>query len=291
MMMLSSHEATLICTLGGQPQIVTFAMDYLLARAEPVRDVFVLHLSLDNPRYRQALERLRPEFDGDRYQGQPCRFRPVSLRQGTQTLSHIRTETEAEIVRQTTFNLVSELKRSERALHLCIAGGPRMLGLMALSAAQLLCGHQDKVWHMHTAPEFLEQARDGALMHDAGGRQVRLVQVPVVPWGAYLPQVGGGASLSDWLQRQTRWLDQTEHRRCRAVWDGLSDRERQTLRALAGGQTPQEAAEKLSLSVKTISTYTTKIYELCRGAWELPLDARLTYHFLWAKFSAFMAEV
>ncbi|MBI1783882.1 response regulator transcription factor, partial [Candidatus Sumerlaeota bacterium] len=41
----------------------------------------------------------------------------------------------------------------------------------------------------------------------------------------------------------------------------LSDREYQVLRMIASGKTASEIAKELSLSVKTISTYRTRILE------------------------------
>ena len=58
---MTSHLATdsvMVATIGGQPQVVTFALDALLARGEQVREVVVLHLSPRNPRFGRALSRL-----------------------------------------------------------------------------------------------------------------------------------------------------------------------------------------------------------------------------------------
>lgn len=289
--MISPIESTLICTLGGQPQIVTFALDYLLRRGETVREVFVLHLSPDDGRIEQSLNRLLAEFEGDAYRNRPCRFRAMALRRNNRLLTAVRTEAEAEAVRQTVFSLITDLKQAGRTLHLCLAGGPRMMALMVLSAAMLHCSHQDKVWHIHTEPDFLEQARGGRIMHDETGRQTRLVQVPVVPWGAYLPpfltaETTPGAA----MHAQTAWMGREERRRCQAVWAKLTPRQQEVVRAFAGGLTPQEVAEQLVVSVKTISSHTTEIFAKCRVGWDLPEDSRLTFHFLRDKFRDFLAE-
>lgn len=285
-------ESTLICTLGGQPQIVTFALDCLLAKSELVREVFVVHLSPSDGRVNHSLTRLQAKFEGDEYRGRLCRFRPAPVRRGSRVLTSIRTEAEAELARQTVFALITDLKQAERTLHLCIAGGPRMLGLMALSAAMLLCGHEDKVWHIHTEPDFLAQAENGALMHDESGEQVRLVQVPVVPWGAYLPPFSGIArSADEMLKVQTNWLDQDGRKRCREVWARLTPRTQEVLRAFAEGLDRQQVAQQLHLSMGTVSDYTTQIYGECRNAWGLDQDARLTFHFLREHFRQFITEV
>ncbi|RME97590.1 MAG: histidine kinase, partial [Chloroflexi bacterium] len=70
----SMNESTLICTLGGQPQIVTFALDWLLRHGSHIRDVYAIHLSPADPRISHALKCLSAEFAGNRYRERPCRF-------------------------------------------------------------------------------------------------------------------------------------------------------------------------------------------------------------------------
>jgi two-component system, NarL family, invasion response regulator UvrY len=56
--------------------------------------------------------------------------------------------------------------------------------------------------------------------------------------------------------------------------ESLSDREYQVLRMIASGKTVKEIAEELSLSMKTISTYRTRILEKLR----MKTSAELTYY-------------
>ena len=55
----------------------------------------------------------------------------------------------------------------------------------------------------------------------------------------------------------------------------------------AAGQSPQEAAETLYVTVKTVHAHKTVILSECRNAWELLEDARLDYHFLREKFGRY----
>ncbi len=285
-------ESTLICTLGGQPQVVTFALDWLLARGESIGEVYVFHLSPEDARVEQSLRRLHREFSGGRYRGRNCRFRAYPLKRGAEVLPAIRTEVEAEVVRQAVFGVIAELKQAGRTLHLCLAGGPRLMGLMTLSAAGLFCGHADKVWHMHTEPAFRTRANEGALMHDDGGQQVRLVPVPMVPWASYLPPfVRLSRNPVELLNAQTAWMDQEEQKRCRQVWDKLGDgRSGQVLRGFAAGQRPDEVAAALGLSPKTVGGYTTTILTECRLAWGLPAGHYLNYGFVREKFRHFFEQ-
>lgn len=283
--------ATLICTLGTQPQVVTFALDYLLARNEPIQEVIVLHLARTDPAIDDALHRLQAEFEGERYRDNTCRFRLMALRGQHYPLSTIRTTDDAEKVRQFVHGLINTLKQQNRYLHLCIAGGPRMIALMTLSVVMLHCGHQDKVWHLYTEPNFLNRAKRDKCLHDPTGQQVWLMEVPLVPWGAYFaPLRESLPHPSDLAQAQTAWLDQTDHDRCQQVWDALTPRQQEVLRAFAGGLNTQQVAEKLVISIATVNSHKTRILTECKITWELAEETYLTFHFLHQKFANFFSH-
>jgi DNA-binding NarL/FixJ family response regulator len=60
------------------------------------------------------------------------------------------------------------------------------------------------------------------------------------------------------------------------AYESLSEREYQVLRMIASGKTVKEIADELSLSMKTISTYRTRILEKLR----MRTNAELTYYAL-----------
>ena len=280
--------STLVVTMGGQAQVVTFALDWLVTQSEPIREVVVLHLATPDARHRRALEQVTAEFHGDRYDGQPCRLRLVPVRRVGERVADIRDETDAEATWQTVYELLSTLRAQGRSLHLCIAGGRRMMGLLILSAAMLLCGHHDRVWHMYTPDAFLEAARDGAIMHARREDGVRLIQVPVVPWGAYIPALRDLAQTpAHVIAAQTAWLDEAERDRCRAVMERLTERQREVLHVIADGHSPQSVAEQLSITLNTVNSHKTVILAECRTAWGLPEDTHLSYHFLREKFGLY----
>ncbi|HHS98018.1 MAG TPA: histidine kinase [Chloroflexi bacterium] len=275
-----------IITMGGQAQVVTFALDALLAEGEPISDVLVLHLSPSDPRVQRALSQLSREFAGGQYHGHPIFFRRLLIRAGDKPLTDIRTGRDAEVVWTVARDLLAELKATGHRLHLCIAGGPRLLALTLTTAAMLHCDHQDRLWHLYTPREFRERARDGAILHASPEDGVKLVPVPFAPWGAYFPALRA-------LARPTPPLplpfDPADATRCAEVWQRLTPRQREVLRALAEGLLPQEAAERLGITLKTLDTHKTQILAECRIAWALPEDTRLTYHFLRERFGPWIA--
>ena len=94
--MFESDGSTIIATIGGQPQVVTFALDGLLARGAIIQEAIGIHLTpQDGGRIERALARLAAEFAGDTYAGQPCRLRLFPIRHAGGKLEDIRNETEA----------------------------------------------------------------------------------------------------------------------------------------------------------------------------------------------------
>jgi len=284
---------TLVATMAGGPQIVTFALDELLERGQVIHEVIVIHLSpRDDPLVGQALVKLAAEFVDDCYGGQVCRLRFFPVRRGAERLEDITDEGAAEAVWSAVHELIAGLKAQGERLHVCIAGGRRLLALLTMSAAMLHFDHHDRLWHMYTPAAFLERARNGAIMHARPEDGVRLIQVPIVPWGAYFPalRVLAQATPAQVISAQTRWLDQAERARCRAVVEQLTPRQREVLQALAAGCTLQEVAEQLCVTVKTVHAHKTVILDVCRNVWELPDDQRLSYYFLREKFGHYFGE-
>lgn len=284
-------RTVMVATLGGQPQVVTFALDVLLARGVGVDEVVVVHPG--GERYRQSLRRLAEAFPGDRYQGRPCHLRSVLITAQQTVLADIRTTADADAVWRTLHELIGRLKETGARLHLVLAGGRRLMALMAVSAAMLHLEHGDKVWHLYTPDGLQMRAREGAVLHAGPGEGVELIEAPLLPWGAYIPALRSllSASPAQVLAAQAGWLDGQEQGRCREVWEGLSEQQRAVVRVFAAGHSRQQAAEALYLSVKTVDTHKTAVLALCRQVWGFPEAERLDYHFLARKFGPFLAQL
>ncbi|MFZ4661368.1 MAG: CRISPR-associated ring nuclease, partial [Caldilineaceae bacterium] len=134
-------ETILVATIGGQPQIVTFALDALLAQGEPITQLYLLHLTPASARWQGSIQKVLAEFEQQHYHGRPCRIHRCPILDGETPLPEIRNEREAEIAGQTIRSLLARLKMDGHKLHLCVAGGRRMLALLVTSAAMLLCDH------------------------------------------------------------------------------------------------------------------------------------------------------
>jgi CRISPR-associated protein Csx14 len=159
------------------------------------------------------------------------------------------------------------------------------LALTLTSAAMLHCDHRDRLWHLYTPKVFIAKARDGAILHAPPEAGVKLIPVPMAPWGSYFPAL---RQLTQPASPSTQ-LSPTDISNCDAVWARLTDRQQDVLIALAKGHLPQEAADALGITLNTLDTHKTQILAECRLAWKLPEDERLTYHFLHDTFGAWVA--
>lgn len=285
-------QTLLVATLGGQPQVVTFALDALLAQSEPIQAVYVIYPALGGPRLQRSLDRLQQAFAHQCYAGRPCPLHCIPLQQGATPLPAIRNAAEAEATWQAVHHLLADLKREGHKLHLCIAGGRRLIGLLVTSAAMLLCDHQDRLWHLYTPDDVRARAHEGAIMHVQPDEGVQLIPVPLVPWGAYFPALRVMAQPpAQAVAEQMGSFSAANERQCHQVYNRLSERQRDTLIAFARGLTPQDVAEALYISLSTVNTHKTAILAECRIAWGLDETAWLDYRFLREHFAGFLARL
>ena len=283
------YTHTLLATLGGQPQVVTFTLDLLLRRDIPISEVIVIHPHAAQEHLQQSLERLGAEFAGDRYQFEgkalTCHFRPKVLELDATPLDDISDSTGAKGAHETIYRFIQELKRQPRHIHLSVTGGRRLMSLLAISAAQLKFDPFDHIWHIYTPDALREQVKDGRQMHVLPDDGVKLIEVPFIPLGAYF---AGIEHIADSTQAVQRHMDLQERRRCQQVEQALAHkRPLDILYAFAKGMNPQEVADTLCISMSTVSTHTSKIFVECRTAWDLPINHGLTYHFLREHFGKY----
>ncbi|GAB4580219.1 MAG: CRISPR-associated ring nuclease [Anaerolineales bacterium] len=282
---MKPDPSTLVATLGGQPQVVTFTLDLLLAQGEQIEQVVIVYLA-SSPRYYQAARLLAGEFAGDRYQQRAIHFRSLPVQMGGKKLEEARTRTEVEAVRVTFFDLFSTLKAQGRRLHLSLTGGRRIMALLALSTAMHHFTTEDQVWHLYTPDEIAKKARDGAILHVSPAEDVHLISVPLVPWGSYLPGLRPLLGASPQAVRAQGWQDEAEHARCQTVWNSLTPRQRAVLEVLAYGLLREQAANRLGVAVTTLDSHKTEIFRQCQLAWSE--EVKIDLQFLRERFKPFL---
>ncbi|HZR42103.1 MAG TPA: CRISPR-associated ring nuclease [Ktedonobacteraceae bacterium] len=292
---MSKYTHTLLATLGGQPQVVTFTLDLLLQRGFPITEVVVIHPQASEKRLQHSLARLNAEFVGDQYcfNGRPlrCHLRTHILRLDEAPLEDITDDESATGTLDTIHNLICDLKRQHRHIHLSVTGGRRLMSLLALSAAFLLFDRHDHLWHIHTDDAIQQQVKDGAQMHVDPIGTIHLIEGPFVPWGAYFPnQLQSDGTARAQRLSQIAALDSQERQRCDSVVQQLSHRQLDVLRTFASGLSPQEVADHLAISIKTVDTHKTVLLSLCRNAWNKKPSEVLDYRFLQQAFANYFED-
>ena len=295
----------LIATLGGKPQIVTFAVDELLRQGVSLQRVYAVHLAPSDPVIQRSLTLLSQEFEqyapyAQRQPG-PLRFVSFTVRERpSETLAALHDATGGRAIERiddlatpsaiwlTVHRLIATLKREGVAIILLVTGGPRMIGLQALSAASLLFDMHDQCVHLYTPPELRDRAGRGDILHRSpDDPPVRLVHVPLLPINMIAPnlQEAALASPRDVLEGGKGQLSRGDAQRAQQVVGRLTPRQRDVLREFArDGATSATVAQRLHITPATLDSHKARIYEECRIAWELPPGARLTHRFLYEKF-------
>jgi len=287
---------TLLATVGGQPQVVTFTLDLLLQRNIPISEVHVVHpATTHNPRMERSLQLLKDEFPDDHYSnGQIIHFRNHVLHHNGLPLEEITDEASADDVLNTMHSLILNLKERHCIVHFSISGGRRLMPLLSLSAAILSFEREDRMWHIYTPPHVLERVEDGALMHVLPEDNVRLIPVPLARLSAdvrsqlaavhsHSPETDP-PSATDIIRAQEEMAAAEEWEHCDHLIRQLTHRQFEVLQAFAHGLHPSEVAARLSISAPTVSTHTTVLLSLCREAWSIKARERLDYRFLQLKF-------
>lgn len=286
---------TLVATLGGQPQVVTFTLDLLLQRGIPIREVIVIHPAT-LPHAQTSIARLSAEFIGDRYRiGEhtiTIHFRRHMLRYYEQLIDDIVDERTADGALNTMDQIIRSLKQQQRTIHFSITGGRRLMSLLSFSAALLNFESTDRIWHIYTPDTVRQRVNDGAMMHVSSEEKVCLIEVPFArlaqPILSRLLNTNP-TNVKATINLEIERTRAEEYKRCKAVIDAATPRQREVLRAFAKGLNQQEVARQFQITISTVDAHKTKLLEICRTTWGINErdGSRLGYHFLYKTFAAY----
>ena len=283
------HTHTLLATLGGQPQVVTFTLDLLLQRHIPIREVIVVHPA-SQPKLQHSIACLNAEFPGDRYKvdGRTIHFRRQILRDYDQPIDDIIDERTADGALNTMDELIRGLKGRQCIVHFSITGGRRLMSFLSVSAALLNFEPADRLWHLYTPEAVKQRVKDGAIMHVQPGDGVQLIEVPFARLAQPILSHLLSSNHSDArvaIRSQTEQREAEERAKCSQVAGSASSAQQKVLRAFAKGLHPQKVANQLCIGLSTVSSHTNVLLRLCRNVWGIPEKERLDYHFLQMKFA------
>jgi len=214
------------------PEMAQQVMQELAQEAKsrwPIAEVAVVHTG---PSARgDALQGWRAEEAHYAGRRPAIAFRYVPVRDEQRFPSDIVSEEDAALLLRVLYREVAAQKRARRRVHLCIAGGRKVMAAYGMAVAQLLLDEEDRVWHLLSPPHLLQSRQ----MH-AGADRVVLVPVPVLRW-SLLPSTLWELLLWDdpygAIQRQREVRDRLRRRMLSEFWRELTTAERQVALALA----------------------------------------------------------
>src|SRR5216683_3230983 len=288
------HTHTLLATLGGQPQVVTFTLDLLLQRHIPIREVIVVHPA-SQPKLQHSIACLNAEFPGDRYKvdGRTIHFRRHVLRDYDRPIDDIVDERTADGALNTMDELIRGLKLRQCIVHFSITGGRRLMSFLSVSAALLNFEPADRLWHLYTPEAVAQRVKDGAIMHVQPEDGVQLIEVPFArlaqPILSHLLSSGHNDARAA-IRSQTEQTKTEDYERCKQVEDQAHPAQLKVLRAIAKGLYPHDVAALLNRNLATINSHTNVLYSLCRNAWNIPGKVRVDYRFLQMKFANYFTD-
>ena len=266
----TKSPATLIATLGTEPQVVTASLDLLLIQEEPIDQVVVIHTTTPGTPIASAVGVLEQEFRTLSY------FKRVALtlipikNQKGQPLSDVSTPKELQAAFRCLYKTVLEEKKGSRRVHLSIAGGRKSLAVYGMSTAQMLFDEHDRLWHLYSGGDFLDSKR----LHPEPDDQVHLIPIPVILWSQVSPVLTDISQVMDPFEAADRIRHLQLNQRleqCRAfVLGSLTEAERRVVALLVQeGLSDREIADRLSNSPRTVEQHLRSAYKKAEAHWEL----------------------
>ncbi len=271
----SQVESILIATLGTEPQVVTAALDLLLAQDEIIRQAVVAHTLAPGTPVAAAVETLAEAFRRPPYAGQvSLQLQPIPGPDGA-PLDDVDTPDKAQAAFRLLYREVWQAKKAGLRVHLCIAGGRKTLAVFGMATAQLLFDEDDRLWHLHSSGEFLASRR----LHPTAGDEAHLLPIPVLQWSTVSPMLLDLAEIDDPYaalerQRGLRLRERMEEARA-FVHGALTPAEGRVVSLLVReGLSDAEIAGRLSVSPRTVEQQLRAAYQKAAAHWELAAVSR-----------------
>ncbi|MBN1933086.1 MAG: hypothetical protein JW934_00400 [Anaerolineae bacterium] len=251
-------SAILLAPLGSKPQLITLALDLLLAQREPLDQVIAVHTALSNLSTAASLACLADEF---KRSYPTLSLRPICLcTSDGAPLGDVDCEAGVREAFRVLYREIKAAKQAGRRVHLSIAGGRKTLAVYGMAAAQLLFDQGDRVWHLLSTPSLIERRA----LHAAPG-EAQLLPVPVLRWSQINPVLTDLALSDDPFeaverQEQLRQADRLRLPRS-FVRTALTASEQQVVQlAVCEGLTDAHIAERLHRSPKTVGHQLSSAY-------------------------------
>jgi DNA-binding CsgD family transcriptional regulator len=265
--------AVMIATLGSEAQVVTAAFDLLTRRGYSIAEVWAAHTSGETANgdiIVASVERLHQAFAEPPYVGRALLRLILMTDEEGRPLTDVDTPHAMQAAFRCLYRLARQAKLDGRQVHWAIAGGRKPLSLFAMSAAQMLCDEDDRLWYLVSSGEFLASKR----LHPQPDDMATLIEVPFLTWSRVSPIWLGLGETDDPFEaleqaRHLRTLERLEAARSYLL-GSLTAGERRVVELLARyGLSDAEIAERLTLSPRTVEQHLRAAYQKAANHWEL----------------------
>ncbi len=263
-------SASLIATLGTEPQVVSSTVDLLINKGISLSEVFIVHTTSNNSFLANAINRIREDFENSiRADEISLHMVPLVDEMG-QPLSDVETPRAARCVFKAIYQLIRRIKNEGNVVHLSIAGGRKTLALYAMVAAQLLFDENDRLWYLFSSGDFLSSKR----LHPTPEDEASLVPIPVILWSRISPLVSDLREIDDPFEaiKQVETLRLMEKREIARsfIYGSLTPAERRVVEILVrDGLSDSEIGERLVLSPRTVEQHLRSAYVKAADHWEM----------------------
>jgi CRISPR-associated protein Csx14 len=255
------RKATLIATLGVEPQVITIALDILISQGQQISELVVVYTKA--PGVERALGAIAAEFAKGVYPGILLRQSLVLSSRGP--VDDFCTGEDLRGLLRTLYSEVRHARQQGRTVHLCVSGGRKVMGIMGMVVAQLLFGPEDCVWHLVT-----EGWQPGAerQLHLSPEEKVWLVPVPVLRWSEAgtlmrtVAELGDPGEVVAWYERLSRNARRKRQQEFIHRW--LTRAEREVVQLACRGLDNAAIARALAKSEQTVANQLRNVYEKLR---------------------------
>jgi len=278
----SGRQETLIATVGTEPQVVTLVLESLLSKGCDIGELVLLYT--EAPSVISGIEKIEREIENYF----PIIIRRVLIAGRGNALDDFRTADDVNIMSKIIYQVIKGCKQKGMTVHLSVAGGRKVMGIMAMVVAQMLFRAEDRLWYLLTEGWKPGDSQD---MHVNDYNRPWLIEVPVVRWeeSSLLLGMEEFANPMDLVHWQEN-LDKNKkmRRRQEFVKHWLSKAERQVARLACKGWDNAAIARHLHKQERTVVNQMTSIYGKLYEWLDFP-DGRVERSILIAELAPYFA--
>ncbi len=279
-------KETMIATLGVEPQVVTIALDCLIAQQHRIDEVIVIYT--EDPKVLDALRVIEREFASGSYPN--IEFSALRVKNGPDPIRDFYNQQDLDALMRMFYKEVRRVREQQRIVHLCLAGGRRVMALLGMVVAQLLFGTDDKVWYLVT-----EGWKPGSprTLHVENEQNVWLLPIPVIRWEEartlikQVVEITDTSEIPGWFNRLKRENQQRRKREFLIHW--LTPAERRVAELVSRGLSNGEIATTLQKREQTVANQLSEIYGKLEEWLGFP-DTKMDRNKLMAEFSPYFAQ-